>query len=230
MSLRNIIATVRDGERVALWDRHGRVEFVTGPRRVWLRGRSAVPLQRHAAAADQYLVIRFKDGHAQHLHGPAAVWFHPVEHESIRVEPAVSLDANEAVVVYSHRPAPPSMPAAEPPLNAATQGTAPSGRRPPGSPAGSCAGRPCSCRRRTSGCTSSLARGRPRRPRPQGPPRAAVHQAAGHPRPDVFRRRGRPHGRRRAARCEADDLLRADRHRARCSTGRTTRSPTSSTP
>ncbi len=25
--------TIRDGERVALWDRDGRVEFVSGPRR-----------------------------------------------------------------------------------------------------------------------------------------------------------------------------------------------------
>ena len=98
--------TIKDGERAALWDRQGRVEFVTGPRRLWLRGRTLVPLQRHAAGADQYLVIRFRDGHCQHLHGPAAVWFHPVEHESIRVEPAIALDANEAVVVYSHRAAP----------------------------------------------------------------------------------------------------------------------------
>src|SRR3954451_5376263 len=93
--------TIRDGERVALWDRGGRLEFVSGPRRLLLYRRTVEPLARYAAGADQYLVIRFKDGHSQHLHGPAAVWFHPVEHQEIRVEPAVSLDANEALVVYS---------------------------------------------------------------------------------------------------------------------------------
>jgi hypothetical protein len=93
--------TIRDGERVAIWDRSGRVEFVSGPRRLLLHRRTVEPLARYAAGADQYLVIRFKDGHSQHLHGPAAVWFHPVEHQEIRVEPAVSLDGNEAVVVYS---------------------------------------------------------------------------------------------------------------------------------
>src|SRR4051794_28593401 len=67
--------TIRDGERVALWDRDGRVEFVSGPRRLLLARRTVEPLARHAAGADQYLVIRFKDGHSQHLHGPAAVWF-----------------------------------------------------------------------------------------------------------------------------------------------------------
>src|SRR6476661_8148484 len=87
--------TIRDGERVAIWDRSGRVEFVSGPRRLLLYRRTVEPLARFAAGAGQYLVIRFKDGHSQHLHGPAAVWFHPVEHQEIRVEPAVSLDANE---------------------------------------------------------------------------------------------------------------------------------------
>src|SRR5919112_6082460 len=94
--------TVREGERAAVWARDGRIEYVSGPRRLWLRGgRSLELLTRHSAGADEYLVVKFKDGHSQHLHGPAAVWFHPVEHESIRTEKAVGLDANEAVVVYA---------------------------------------------------------------------------------------------------------------------------------
>ena len=95
------LQTIRDGERVAVWDRAGRVEFISGPRRVLLRGRKVEPLVRYAAGAGQYLVVRFKDGRAQHLHGPAAVWFHPVEHAEVRVVQAIGLDANEAVVVYS---------------------------------------------------------------------------------------------------------------------------------
>src|SRR5687768_17205859 len=88
--------TIRTGERVAVWDRQGRVEFVSGPKRLLLWGKTVDHLERYAADASEYLVITFKDGHAEHLRGPAAVWSHPVEHESITVEPAVELDANEA--------------------------------------------------------------------------------------------------------------------------------------
>lgn len=93
--------TIREGERAAVWDRGGQVEFVAGPRRIWpWPGRTVEMLQRHAAGADQYLKVNFVDGHSEHLHGPAAVWFHPVEHQSVTTEPAISLDANEALVVY----------------------------------------------------------------------------------------------------------------------------------
>ena len=94
--------TVRAGERVALWDKTGAVTFTNGPRRLVLRsGQRVAPLQRHAAGPGQYLVVRFTDGRTEHVTGPASVWFHPVDHESISVEQALSLDANEAVVVYA---------------------------------------------------------------------------------------------------------------------------------
>jgi hypothetical protein len=96
--------TIPEGERVAVWERDGRVTFVNGPRRLFLRaGQSVQALERHAAAADQYLVVRYKDGRCHHLHGPAAVWFNPVEHEAIRVEPAVALDGHEALVIYAQQ-------------------------------------------------------------------------------------------------------------------------------
>ena len=94
--------TIRTGDRVAVWEKDGDVTFVNGPRRLRLRsGQRLVPLERHAAGPGQYLVVRFKDGRTEHVHGPASVWFHPVEHESIAVEQALSLDANEAIVVYA---------------------------------------------------------------------------------------------------------------------------------
>jgi len=96
------IRTIRAGELAALWDKTGAVSLVPGPRRVNLwAGQRLDLLKRHAAGPGQYLVIRFKDGRTEHVHGPASVWFHPVDHESIRVEQALSLDANEAIVVYA---------------------------------------------------------------------------------------------------------------------------------
>jgi hypothetical protein len=92
--------TIRTGELAALWDKAGAVTLVPGPRRINLwSGKRLDLLKRHAAGPGQYLVIRFKDGRTEHVHGPASVWFHPVDHESIRVEQALSLDANEAIVV-----------------------------------------------------------------------------------------------------------------------------------
>jgi hypothetical protein len=97
--------TIRAGQRAAVWDKRGDVAFVAGPKRLMLSlSHSIQLLTRHAAGPHEYLVVRFKDGHVQHLHGPAAVWFHPVEHEEVRVLPAIHLDANEAVVVYRQEP------------------------------------------------------------------------------------------------------------------------------
>jgi hypothetical protein len=94
------LRTIRDGERAAIWDKGGSINFVQGPRRVITYGKTVQMLARFAAGAHEYLVVQFKDGRSQHLHGPAAVWFHPVEHQSIKVAPAIHVDANEAIVVY----------------------------------------------------------------------------------------------------------------------------------
>lgn len=94
--------TIPDGERVALWNKLGQVQYISGPRRLCLwPGQRIDHLERHSAGASQYLVIRFRDGHAEHLRGPAAVYFHPIEHASIEMHDAIPLDANEALVVYT---------------------------------------------------------------------------------------------------------------------------------
>lgn len=95
------IKTIRQGERVAVWSKSGRVRFVDGPSRLWLFQDQVVPLRRYSAEEDQYLVIRRRDGVAEHVRGPAEVWFDPVLHEKIGVLELTPLDANEAVVVYS---------------------------------------------------------------------------------------------------------------------------------
>ena len=92
--------TIAQGQRVAVWDRHGRRELVDGPRRIATWGRRVQPLVAHVAGPDQYLVVRGRDGRVAHVPGPAGVWLDPVEHESVAVAAAVALDANEAVVVY----------------------------------------------------------------------------------------------------------------------------------
>jgi hypothetical protein len=94
------IRTVRQGKRVAVWDVQGNMRLVDGPRRLVLWRHTVEDLRQFAAEAGQYLVVRFRDGHAEHVRGPAAVWFDPILHESIKVEQALSINAHEAVVVY----------------------------------------------------------------------------------------------------------------------------------
>jgi hypothetical protein len=96
--------TIRRGQRVAVWDDKGRIELVDGPRRLWLWGRSVEDVARFSAGNQQYLVVRYADGRMEHVRGPAAVWWDPVEHEEISIANMTALDANEALVVYRQEP------------------------------------------------------------------------------------------------------------------------------
>jgi hypothetical protein len=92
--------TIRRGQRVAVWDDRGHLEMVDGPRRLWLWGRTIEDLMRYSADNHQYIVVNYNDGRVEHLRGPAAVWWNPVEHLHISLADMIELDANEAVVVY----------------------------------------------------------------------------------------------------------------------------------
>ena len=94
------LKTIRQGTRVAVWNSGGRVRYVDGPRRLWLFGETIQPLARYRAEADEYLVVRRRDGQAEHVRGPADVWFDPVEHEGVSVQKVTPIDANEAMVIY----------------------------------------------------------------------------------------------------------------------------------
>ncbi|QDT28367.1 hypothetical protein [Gimesia panareensis] len=94
------IKTVRQGERVAVWDYKGRVDYVDGPRRLILFRKSIEPLRQYCAGADQYLSIEFADGHCEHQRGPTSVWYDPVQHLSIDIKNSLELDSHEAIVVY----------------------------------------------------------------------------------------------------------------------------------
>lgn len=94
------LKTIRQGIRVAVWNTAGEVRFVDGPRRLWLFRETIDPVARFSAKADEYLVVRFRDGTARHLRGPADVWWDAVQHESIEVQSLVPIDANEAIVIY----------------------------------------------------------------------------------------------------------------------------------
>ena len=91
---------VPQGERVVIWDTHGTARVVDGPQRIALFGESVQHLVRHAAGPEEYLIVEYKDGRAEHLRGPTSAWLDPVAMEKIHVAAMTKLDANEAIVVY----------------------------------------------------------------------------------------------------------------------------------
>jgi hypothetical protein len=92
--------TIPVGNRVAVWDKTGQQTVVAGPKRIWRGSRRIEQLRAHMAGPAQYLVIQHRDGRLVHQRGPAVVWQDPVEHASVHVADALTLDANEALVVY----------------------------------------------------------------------------------------------------------------------------------
>lgn len=92
--------TIEETEQALIVNKHGRSKLITGPARVFLWGEQFTLLKRYIADQTHYLIIKFKNGNVEHSQGPATRFFNPIEHESISVQPVISLDANECLVVY----------------------------------------------------------------------------------------------------------------------------------
>ena len=83
------IRTVRQGDRIAVWNKNGRVNLIDGPRRLFLFRKAVQKLKHFSAGADEYLAIDFADGHSEHLRGPTSVWYDPVEHSLVEIKKAL---------------------------------------------------------------------------------------------------------------------------------------------
>ena len=92
--------TMRQGQRVAVWNRRGEVRLVDGPKRLFLFRETLELPEQHRAKPGEYLAVRHRDGRIEHLCEPVAIWRDPVLHESIAVLDCLPVDANEAIVVY----------------------------------------------------------------------------------------------------------------------------------
>jgi len=93
-------ATIRDGERVAIWDQGGRVIFVDGPARPFLYQKTIDRLRRFHADAQNYLIVKYLDGKKEHIQGPCSLFFDPTKHDTISVTHSINLNMDEAMVVY----------------------------------------------------------------------------------------------------------------------------------
>ncbi|KAL3847254.1 hypothetical protein ACJMK2_018175 [Sinanodonta woodiana] len=92
--------TLDVGEQALVYDLHGSARIEDGPKRLFLWREKLVMLARHSANQNEYLVVRHKDGRVEHVKGPCVLYKNPIAHLSVEKKEMISLDANEALVVY----------------------------------------------------------------------------------------------------------------------------------
>ncbi len=94
------IKTVRSGERVIIWNLDGSFKIVAGPKIIFSLGKKIEFLKVFSATPNEYIRIEFKDGQINNIKGPSSVWFNPVEHKYIEIKKMLSIEENEALIVY----------------------------------------------------------------------------------------------------------------------------------
>jgi len=91
--------TIREGECLCVWSMNGTARLIEGPKRVTLCRQKAERLAAYTAGPESYLLIKRRDGTTQHAPGPCKMFANPVEIESIKIMPAHTIVASEALVV-----------------------------------------------------------------------------------------------------------------------------------
>lgn len=94
--------TIPDGTRALMTRVNGRMEILIGPRRVWKGSAEIHEMTQYIAHPGDYLIVRFRDGHQEHIIGPAEIWHDPRIHDRIELAEGLQIASKEAIVVYSH--------------------------------------------------------------------------------------------------------------------------------
>lgn len=92
--------TIKDGQAAALWKPNGTRRIVKGPKVLYAPFEKIQMLTRYLARDGEYLIVAKHDGTTEHLAGPTELWHDPLVHQTITVKKALTLDANEAIVIY----------------------------------------------------------------------------------------------------------------------------------
>merc|ERR1711998_95773 len=99
---------VKEGECAAIWNYSGACRLEEGPKRICIVNSDVRFLDRYTAKANEYLRIDRRNGDTSHLRGPCTIFLNPVEHASIAILPAISLDERQAIVVFNQVTSPAS--------------------------------------------------------------------------------------------------------------------------
>ncbi|XP_052784660.1 uncharacterized protein LOC128220342 [Mya arenaria] len=92
--------TLNIGEQALVYNHEGQARIEDGPQRMFLLRERIFMLTRYSANQNEYLVIKHRDGRMEHVQGPCAMFLNTIAYHSMKTEDMISLDANEALVVY----------------------------------------------------------------------------------------------------------------------------------
>lgn len=96
------VKIVPQGEKWLKMSLSGIIEEITGPAMITSAGGVKVlPLNYHTASQNEYLSIKTLLGEKICLPGPTHIYENPMIHDTIQVNRATELFANEALVVYT---------------------------------------------------------------------------------------------------------------------------------
>ncbi|KAK3777728.1 hypothetical protein RRG08_021838 [Elysia crispata] len=93
--------TLDVGEKALVYDKDGSARIEEGPQRLFLFREKYKRMACYSASQKEYLEIKYKDGKTEHIRGPCQRHLNEIVHISIKVKQLISLDANEALVVYT---------------------------------------------------------------------------------------------------------------------------------
>lgn len=91
---------LEQGEEALIFKYGGHVKFVQGPKRIWLYLSSLTRLKKFTAQHDEYLSIKFTDGHVEHVQGPCTRTLNTLLYTDINVQKCFCISANQAIIVY----------------------------------------------------------------------------------------------------------------------------------
>lgn len=91
---------IPQGERWYVRDAKGVTTAFDGPTIVTVFGATLTRARCLTANEQEYLELRYLDGHSDVVPGPASVYEDTLVHQRIHVLPALSINTNEAIVVY----------------------------------------------------------------------------------------------------------------------------------
>ena len=78
----------------------GDVSFLSGPCKLWCVQARLTQRRMIVANESEFIEVRYTAGHSEVIPGPASLAEHPLDHQAVRVKPAISINNNEALVVY----------------------------------------------------------------------------------------------------------------------------------
>ncbi|CAG5120011.1 unnamed protein product [Candidula unifasciata] len=93
--------TLDVGEKALIYNKDGSARIIEGPLRLFLFRELFKKMICYSANQKEYLVIKYRNGNTEHMKGPCTVHMNEIIHISVVVKNLISLDANEALIVYS---------------------------------------------------------------------------------------------------------------------------------